>query len=284
MSQHVDDNTAKTPESLGLEDQDGFDSGFDLPDDEDENEAKAAPSSDDEPAAQADNGQQKQVSLAGQEDYAPQQFSAHDTPPATPQHVQEEPPAQVSSGDHIKEEFERLQRLGPQAAALALEDSPEGEIIRQRLESIGAESAEDKASFLLMGRERQTQEASAARQAVEAHNKRFVEVLQREVPEYCKLFTNPERQAEGQTYIKNIKDWIASKTYAEGARLMAIAERGRDPVELADLIKRFESERKGKPAPSRPDPTGALAVRSRGAPPALSGIGDKDNFDAGFYQ
>jgi hypothetical protein len=133
-----------------------------------------------------------------------------------------------------------------------------------------------------MQRERQSQEAAREQQALDAHNRAFLGTLKREAPDYFSMITNPTRQAEAKRYFQEVYGWIASKPYAEAAPLMEIARAGCDAVKVADLIKRFESERKARPAASQPDPTAALAVPSKGLHIAPSGIGDKDSFDAGF--
>jgi hypothetical protein len=213
-------------------------------------------------------------------------------PPLPPQQhaapVQQPPPQPrvVEIGDELKEEFERLHKLNPQAAALAREDTPEGEAIRQRLETVGAESAEDKAALVLMQRAHLAQEAAQQQQAIDAHNRHFMGALQREVPEYHKMLagaeTDPNRKAELNAYSQEILAWINSKPYAEGAQLMHTATSERDPAKVADLIKRFESERKAKAAAVQPDPTGALAVPSKGSHIASPAVGNKDDFDGGF--
>lgn len=73
---------------------------------------------------------------------------------------------------------------------------------------------------------------------------------------------------------------IAAKPYAEAAQLMEVARNGRDPAQVSALLTRFERERGG--GRKQPDPTGALAVPGRGAPVAPTGVGDKDDFDAGW--
>lgn len=281
MSQQHDETAGKEMESGGMQ-ADDFDAGFELssddnPDAEKNPEPAAQPAASPADDAAADAGAEE---AAGQKRDEPAPFDER-VPPADPPQ-QEEPPKKVEINDDIKDEFERLQKLSPQAAALAVEDSPEGAAVRRRLEQVGAESAEDKAAFIMMQRDRKAREAAGEQQAVKEHNNRFMSTLQREVPEYFNLLTDTKRTAEAQAYFKEVYDWIASKPYAEAAPLMEIARSGRDPVQVAELIKGFESERKARPTARQADPTAALAVPSRGAPPAPAGIGDKDDFDAGF--
>lgn len=190
----------------------------------------------------------------------------------------------VDVPDELAEELEALKALNPEAAALALEDSPEGASIRSRLEQYGPELAQDRAERVLWQREqaqqREAVEANRMAQAREAHNAAFLGTLQRDHPDYMAMLGDPSRRAEAAQYQQDVFDWITSKPYAEAAPLMEIAKSGRDPSQVSALLTQFERERGGQP--KRPDPTGALAVPGRGAPVAPTGVGDKDNFDAGW--
>ena len=186
--------------------------------------------------------------------------------------------------EHLVDELANLKKLNPAAAELALEDSPEGERLRSRMEEYGAEMALDRAEIVLDKRNRETaaHQAEVARQqqTIAEHNNRFMATLQREHPEYAAMITDPARREEAVKKQNEIMGWISAKPYAEGARLMKIAQEARDPNEVCALITQFESERQAKP--KQADPTGALAVPGRGAPTAPAGIGDKDDFDAGW--
>ncbi len=185
--------------------------------------------------------------------------------------------------DEIADEFESLKKLNPAAAELAMEDSPEGASIRARLEQYGAELAQDRAETLLYQRAQRTAEQEARRtmqeQARAAHNAAFKAMFERDHPEYAAMMNDPGRRAEAVQYQQSIFDWIAAKPYSEAAELMEIAKNGRDPEQVSALITRFERE---KGVTRRADPTGALAVPGRGAPIAPTGVGDKDDFDAGW--
>ena len=200
---------------------------------------------------------------------------------------QEQPKPPVEIPEAIKEEWEALKKANPEAAALAQEDSPEGQQIRDRLEEYGADLASDRAAVILGNRSRdmkaQQDDAVRARQNVEAHNQHFQSVLQRDHPEYVALLSDPNRRAEAQAKVQDIFNWIGTLPYAEGAKLMPIAQSGRNPDEVSALLTRYERERGGgkQGAPQRrPDPTGALAVPGRGGTVAPAGVGDKDDFDA----
>lgn len=175
--------------------------------------------------------------------------------------------------ENIAEEWDNLNKLNPAAAKLALEDSPEGEAIRKRLENYGAEQAQDRAEMTLYMRNQE-------QATIDAHNRRFRETLQRNNPEYFSMISDPSRKAEAAKYFQDVFDWIGSKPYAEAQGLMEVAQHGRDPEQICALINRFEKE-KGT-ANKKPDATGAYAIPSRGAPTAPTGIEDKDDFDAGW--
>lgn len=212
-------------------------------------------------------------------------YEAETTPPSMPQPSQEPAPVKtVEVPAEIADELETLKTLNPQAAALALEDTPEGASVRARLEQYGAEIAQDRAEQVLYQRQQaQAQrEVEAARfeQARDAHNAAFKARIERDHPEYAAMLTDPGRKAEAAKYQQDVFHWIAAKPYAEAAELMRIARQGRDPAQVSALLTRFERERRN--GRNQPDPTGALAVPGRGAPVAPAGVGDKDDFDAGW--
>ena len=182
--------------------------------------------------------------------------------------------------DGIAEELEDLRRINPEAARLALEDSPEGESLRSRLERYGADLAMDKAEYIMDRRERARHEEMRSRQAVEEHNRRFFATLDSRVPDYAAMLRDASRRHELRAYQQELFRWIEGKPYAEGARLMRIAQAGTNAEEVADLLSRFDAERNRS---RTPDPGGALAVPGRRGPAvAPTGIGDKDDWDAGF--
>ena len=294
MSQvNVEDlqGTEVTPE----EEEDQFDQGFSLGEDEGDagdntenngqqdedgegNEAAGA-----QEQAKADEGKPQhevQVEQPAQAAAQPQQIELPQQ--AAPE--EPEPPKQIEVPENLTDELAALKKLNPAAAELALEDSAEGERLRSRMEEFGVEMALDRAEMVLDKRNRETaaHQAEVARQqqTIAEHNNRFMATLQREHPEYAAMIIDPARREEAVKKQNEIMGWISAKPYAEGARLMKIAQEARDPNEVCALITQFESERKAKP--KQADPTGALAVPGRGAPTAPAGIGDKDDFDAGW--
>ena len=145
---------------------------------------------------------------AQKEEYVPPQDT---TPPAPPLPLEEPdgrgtpetatqaaPPVRMLEAvpDDIAEELENLRRINPDAARLALEDSPEGESIRSRLESYGADLAMDKAERIMEQRERARHEEMRSRQAVEEHNRRFFATLDSRVPDYAAMMRDPGRAEE----------------------------------------------------------------------------------------
>ena len=202
----------------------------------------------------------------------------------------EQPPVPVvktvEMPEHIQAEWDALKKINPEAAALAMEDSSEGEAVRARLENYGADIASDRAEATLRVRKQEAQAQTAERQrqqaATDAHNRNFVTTLTREVPDYTAMMQNPARQQEAAAYTQQIMTWIQSKPYAEAAPLMEVAQRGTDPMQIAGLVKQFEVERKKPPSQVKKDFSGALAVPGRGAPVVPAGIGDKDDYEAGW--
>lgn len=176
----------------------------------------------------------------------------------------------ASLPENITDEYEQLKRLNPNAAELALEDSAEGEAIRRRLENYGAEQAQDRAEMTLYKR----QQAQAAAQEYRRAN---AEIIKNGVPDFYAMMNDPNRVAEKDKYLGNLQNWIGSKSFKEGSELMQVYTNGR-PEQVCELIKRFESEKSGRKA----DALAMQAVPSRGAPTAPTGIGDKNDFDAGW--
>ncbi len=297
MSQVNEDN----PQGTSAEDDDAqFAEGFNLGDDDgeasEEHQANDQQQTDDssEKAPAENQDQQSDAGTAAKEEVqqgqpaqpAPpmpaQQPYQQEQPQAEP--AKPEPPKLIEVPEHLADELATLKKLNPAAAELALEDSPEGERLRSRMEEFGAEMALDRAEMVLDKRNRETatRQAEVARQqqAIVEHNNRFMSTLQRDHPDYAAMITDPARREEAVKKQNEIMGWISAKPYAEGARLMKIAQEARDPNEVCALLTQFESERQAKP--KQADPTGALAVPGRGAPTAPAGIGDKDDFDAGW--
>ena len=191
---------------------------------------------------------------AQKEEYVPPQDT---TPPAPPLPLEEPdgrgtpetatqaaPPVRMLEAvpDDIAEELENLRRINPDAARLALEDSPEGESIRSRLESYGADLAMDKAERIMEQRERARHEEMRSRQAVEEHNRRFFATLDSRVPDYAAMMRDPGRAEELRAYQQELFRWIESKPYAEGARLMRVAQTGTN-AEARPLPRRASETR-----------------------------------------
>jgi len=81
-------------------------------------------------------------------------------------------------------------------------------------------------------------------QAVDAHNKMFMDVLRKELPDYQDMITNPRGKAEAQAYFNEVFAWIATKPPSESAQLMEIAKESYNPFEIVVLIRMFERETK----------------------------------------
>ena len=199
-----------------------------------------------------------------------------DSSPAEPQ-----PSQAVTLPEELQQEYARLEKLDPEAARMALEDSPTGEAMRYRLEQYGAELALDHASLVRMQR-RQVQERDArrqeqTRQEALARHMHFMNVMQHDHPEFHSLLTGGDMAAQVR-FRNDVLHWIESKPYAEAAPLMETFNRSRDPQEVSRLLTQFRQERDA----CRPDPTGALAVPGRGGTVAPAGIGSKDDFGAGL--
>lgn len=250
-------------------------------------EPDGAPAGEVEPAAQQPAGSQLPEPI-GEPLTEPDPVGATgQVPSATGAADEPEQVRTIAVPEELADELEELRRLNPQAAELALEDSKEGESIRLRLAELGALQAQDRAESILERRERLARAAQAeetrSRQAVEAHNRRFMAVLQRDHPDYTAMLSDPARKVEAARAMQDILSWISAKPYAEAAPLMEIARHGRDPEQVSALITRYKQEQHGKAAPKKARPEGAFAVPARGATSAPSGDeGNADDFDAGF--
>lgn len=274
-------NQETTPEATEQENLDALDEGFELGMDEE----KQQDGKQNEPERQEQPEQLKETAApevpfdqASQPEPAAQPGPASEVPPQPAKPQPEEPKKIEAVPDNIREEFEELKNLNPKAAELALEDSPEGEALRKRMASYGAEAAQDRADVVLDRREAEAEKERAQQSAVEAYNKRYMETIRQGNPEYFSLINDPKRKAEASQYFSSINDWIQSKPYKEAQPLLQIAQKG-NANQVLQLIEKFENEKGGR---KRADPTGALAVPGRGAPMAPAGIGDKDDLDAGW--
>lgn len=200
--------------------------------------------------------------------------------PSVAQPPEEAAPLLEEVPENIRAEWDNLRHLSPEAARLALEDSPEGARLRSRLELYGADLTMDRAERVLELRERARMEAASSRRAVEEHNRNFYATLDSRVPDYAAMMRDPARAGELRAYQQEVIRWIESKPYGEGARLMRIAQYGKDAGEVAGLLESFARERHRA---RTPDPGGALAVPGRRGPAvAPAGLGDRDDWDAGF--
>lgn len=232
-----------------------FDEGFDLEatQDEEKSHATEQPANANEPASQPEPQQSPVPEITQQPEPAPE---AHGKIASVP--------------ESIADEYEQLKKLNPNAAELALEDSAEGEAIRRRLENYGAEQAQDRAEMTLYKRHQ-------AQATAQAYRRANAEIIKNGVPDFFAMMNDPKRSAEKDQYLGSLQNWIGSKSFKEGAELMQIYTNGR-PEQVCELIKRFENEKSGRKA----DALAMQAVPSRGAPTAPTGIGDKNDFDAGW--
>lgn len=198
---------------------------------------------------------------------------------------QPEPVKKLDIPEDIRAEYEELKGLSPDAAALAEEDSPEGQAIRKRLEQYGADSAMDRADIIMGHRRNEAAQRAQQSRAIAEHNANFNAVLHRELPDIMDMVNDKTRMQETAQFYNDVKEWIEGKPYTEAAPLMQIYAGGRDPHAVAGLIKRYQKEKhiagQASQKPSH-DPNAALAVPGRGAPVAPTGIGDKNDFDAGW--
>ena len=275
MSQYNEIADVQTPEE-----QSDFDAGFDAAENtpEQENGIREDDGTHQDGDTAAVQPEEKILS-----EPADETLPAAEPEPAV-QTVVTAPVKNIEVPEELADELDALKQLNPQAAELALEDSPDGESIRRRLTDLGALAAQDRAEHILEKRERATREQRAEvernRQAIEAHNRRFMAVLQRDHPEYTALLMDPARKVDAGKAMQDIYDWISAKPYAEAAPLMEIAKHGRDPDQVSALITRYKQEGK---TPRKARPEGAFAVPARGATSAPSGDEENaDDFDAGF--
>lgn len=232
-----------------------LDQGFDLGEAQDEGKQEASV-------------EEKQESPVAEDSFRNEGETAEEAQPSVP--MLEKTPENISN------EYEELKKLNPEAAKLAMEDSPDGEIIRKRLETYGAEYAQDKAESVLEKRRAIFAQEQEQRAKIEEHNRMFRETVRKRNPEYYAMITDGTRQEEAQRYFSGVFNWIENLPYRDARRLMEIARSGRDANQVCDLIERYEREK------GRPDPTGAYAVPGRGAALAGAGIGDKNDMDAGW--
>ena len=162
--------------------------------------------------------------------------------------------------ENVANEMEELRKLNPEAARLAMEDSPDGAAIRKRLETFGADYAQDRAESVLEKRREKARQEQEQRARIEEHNRNFRETIRKRNAAYHDLITNGERREEARRYFADVFRWIEKLPYGEAKGLMEIAKRGRDANKVCDLLERYEREK------GRPDPTGAYAVTGGARP------------------
>lgn len=198
-------------------------------------------------------------------------------------HVKKDIAPVVSIPSEIQGEFEELKKLSAEAALVAQEDSPDGEAIRNRLANYGAASALDRADIISDRRNVEKKAAKEQEAAVKGHNTYFDSVLQREVPDIVAMSRDTKRAPEAAQFHKDMDAWIKSKPYAEAEPMLNVFNAGRDPHAVAALVKQFQKERKLPNAGNTVKSVdSALAVPRRGGPVSPAGIGDANDFDAGF--
>ncbi len=266
-------------ELMDQEGTDAFAAGFD----DEPGQAAGQPEQESEQVAVEDTPPGPEEPSAGQAAPQPEEppLSAQPAAPAAPvpqPHEEPQPPKTVEIPEAIRAEFAELEQLSPEAAAIAREDSPEGDTLRRRLAEYGADNAMDRAELFMARREREAVAAERQAGMVEAANRHFVTVVRQAHPD---LFEASRSKADNERFQADMRAWIEHKPYAEAAPLMDVFLHGRDPHAVAELITRFKNERQ-TPQMARTNPDGAFAVPRRGAPGVPQGVGSKDDFDAGW--
>lgn len=195
-------------------------------------------------------------------------------------------PSSVKVSDDLKAELEDLAKRDPRYAALALEDSPEGERLRSGLEEFGVDFAAERADTVLMRRDVdarlnavQTTATTAAEAAVV---QTFYATVATKHDDWVALATNPDKRAEYDQYMSGMRQWAENRPYAEGVEAFRIMEKG-TPAEVISLLDRYK-ESTGTGARSASSAADALAVPSRPGPPPSRTRAPKDDFDAGFEE
>lgn len=269
-------------DASALDFDDGFNDGEDVPGKNAEAQALQAEQDQTHVTEAAATATPSHEQAVRQEPVAVQPAAAPVVYEAAPQ---PEPVKKLDIPEDIRAEYEELKNLSPDAATLAEEDSPEGQTIRKRLEQYGADSAMDRADIIMGHRRDEAAQRAQQSRAIAEHNANFNAVLHRELPDLMAMVNDKARMQETAQFYTDVKAWIEGKPYAEAAPLMQIYAGGRDPHAVAGLIKSFQKEKQtAAQAPKKPthDPNAALAVPGRGAPVAPTGIGDKNDFDAGW--
>lgn len=260
MSQLQDSKESKEPLSSLTADQD-FDAGFTLPEEKEKKpEQSPAQPLQDVPRAKI----MEQVSPV------PSSGTPFTEPPPEPSATSSTPTKHIEIPDSLQDELTALHQMSAEAAALAREDSPEGEMMRHRLGRYGADSALDRAELILNRREKERLQ----QRSVEACNQHFLSVLNKHHAEFSDSVKRP-------ALVNGVKSWIESKPYKEATSLMGIFTSGQNPYEIAAMVTRYKQEQTQSGARA-PDPEKAFAVLRRGPSLAPRGREDKDDFDAGF--
>lgn len=222
---------------------------------------------------------------------------APDPAPAAPPAPQTRTAAEYGLSPEIQSDLDAIRHDNPELAALILEDSKDGVLLRRRLTEMGRESAEDKAEAIL-ARRAATIALEAARNAPVAAERRATELahsisieqewerLRERHPDFYELRMNPARAADNAAFVGKVDAWINAKPYGEAAPLAAIRANG-TPTEIAGLLDQYKQETSGNGGGGAPERASATrreaaihAVPSRTAP--VRDTPPKDDFDAGF--
>lgn len=193
------------------------------------------------------------------------------------------PQAATIEDENLRTLLDEFSAANPQLAALAREDSRDGQRIRKRLEDYGADLALDAAESILMRREQHAehekftaeQEASLRETAVRAHQAAIYAAH----PDVGKVMGDPEMKAVFDT---EMSAWIDSLPFGEGSRYAAIRSGG-SAQEVIGMLNDFKRHLKDGKAGAQKDADAAQAVASRGAPGPHAKVTppDPDDYSAG---
>lgn len=177
--------------------------------------------------------------------------------------------------EDIREDVEAFQRDNPKLAALMVEDSPDGEHLRNALEEFGPKSFMVQEAALRIADRREAQEsrrAEAAGIAAQVHQEHF-EAIYKAHPDFGALTqavrdakdetAKVEAQAKRTAYMDGVRDWVKELPYKEAEPLLKVLDKGTSKEVIALLTQykehkatrdedRDESRRKAAAAAQTP--------------------------------
>ncbi len=185
----------------------------------------------------------------------------------------------------MPDDYAEFAQKYPELAQIALEYSPVGIGIRERLETYGPEEAAEFATPVMEGRKAKEKESLAIRQEEEkrAAEQHMVEWQQQVFTAVPELYAAVQA-GQNVAYIREVEQWAKSKPYEEAAALLAVIERGSAEQTIA-LLNTYKAEKAQQKSSAKKKAADALAaVPGHPNPLGIRQEGKKDDYDRAWEE